>query len=96
MTTTISIPIAQYKQAKAFAEKRNLTMDELFAVLIDQMVADEEEMKLLDSGFFNPNDYSSDGIEARFNQIERETEEEEGVSHEQMMTELKEEFPWLQ
>ena len=59
-TTTISLPTVKYNQAKAFADERNLTMDELFTILIEQMIANEGDVDFgdLDDEKTAPNRYN--------------------------------------
>lgn len=96
MTTTITLPTQEYNRAKAYAEEQNLSMDELFAMLINQMTFEEDSFDLPDFGLFNPFEHTQEELDARFDEIEKECENEEGIPHEQMMAELKKEFPWLQ
>ena len=42
MTTTISIPTAEYNRAKAYAKERNLSIEELFVVLLGQLTSEED------------------------------------------------------
>ena len=44
MTTTISIPAAEYKRAKAFAKERNLSIEELFVALLGQLTSEEDDI----------------------------------------------------
>lgn len=97
MTATISLPRADYNRAKALAEDSNMTISELFIALLEQFAPskDDSEWDTLPSIGFNPHDHTQEEIDARFDEIEEELETEEGITHEQMMEELKKEFSWL-
>jgi hypothetical protein len=94
MNTTISLPTAEYNRAKTFAKEQNLSLDELFAVLIGQLTLKDE-----DAIWYNTDEsitpYSLDELQARIDEGEAQFERGECKTHEQLMAELKEEFSWL-
>ena len=99
MNTTITLNTATYNKAKMYADEHHMTVKELVVVLINSMPTGAE----YDDGYdnmpsgmlFNPNEHTQEEIDARFDEIEKELEEEEGVTHHEMMSELKKEFEWL-
>ena len=100
MDAQISIPNIDYQRAKALADERHITVSELFIMLINN-VADGNKFRtdtpneLTDGLSFNPYQCSQEDLDRRFDEIEKELDEEEGISHEQMMNELRQEFEWL-
>ena len=93
MTTTISIPTAEYNRAKAFAKERNLSIDELFVALLGQLTSEEDAV--WDKHDSDTLPYTHEELMARIDEGEAQFERGEFKSHEQLMTELKEEFSWL-
>lgn len=94
MTTTISLPIDEYNRAKTFAEEQNLSMDELFVALIGQLTLREEDA-VWNQQDFKQTPYTIEELSARIDESEKQFERGEYKSHEQMMADLKNEFPWL-
>lgn len=94
MTTTISLPVAEYNRAKTFAEEQNLSIDELFVALIGQLTLREEDAVWNQHDFKQP-PYTIEELSARIDESEKQFERGEYKSHEQMMADLKKEFPWL-
>ena len=99
MNTTITLNTATYNKAKTYADERHMTVDELLMALINAMPANTGDNEKWDAlpceMLFNPNEHTQEEIDARFDEIEQELEEEEGITHEEMMSELKQEFEWL-
>lgn len=93
MTTTITIPTSEYNRAKAFAKERNLSIDELFVVLLGQLTSEADVV--WDSHDTDIQPYTSDELMARIDEGEAQFERGEYKTHEQLMSELKEEFVWL-
>jgi hypothetical protein len=93
MTTTISIPTSAYNRAKAFAKERNLSIDELFVVLLGQLTSEADVV--WDSHDSDIQPYTSDELMTRIDEGEAQFERGECKTHEQLMSELKEEFVWL-
>jgi len=94
MTTSVSIPPAEYNLAKAYAQERNMSMDELFVTLIRMLPQFEEEQRW-NSTKEDLSPYTMEELDARINEAEAQFERGEYVTHEQMMDELKAEFAWL-
>ena len=94
MTTTISIPTSEYNRAKAFAKERNLSIDELFIVLLGQYVTNEDD-SIWNSRLEKEPPYTQEELMARIDKGEAQFERGEYKTHEQMMQELREEFSWL-
>lgn len=94
MTTSVSIPSAEYNLALAYANERNISMDELFATLI-RMLPQYEEDQLWNSKAEDLPPYTMEELDARIDEAEAQFERGEYVTHEQMMDELKAEFAWL-
>lgn len=94
MTTTISIPTAEYDLAKAYAQKQNLSIDELFVTLIRMLPQDKDD-DLWNSHNDPLSPYTIEELEARIDEGESQFERGEYVTHEQMMKDLKEQFSWL-
>ena len=88
MTTTISLPTAQYNRAKAYASERNMSIDELFVMLIDQMADDNAEDALADSGLFNPYEHTQEELFMRIQEAEKQYEQGEWISDEALKTEV--------
>ena len=94
MTTSISIPTAEYNRAKDYAQKRNLSIDELFVSLIRMLPQkQEDEMWYKEESALQP--YSLEELQERIDEAEAQFERGAFVTHKQMMAELKEEFSWL-
>ena len=93
MTTTISIPTAEYNRAKAYAKERNLSIEELFVVLLGQLTSEEDATWDKHDSDVQP--YTHDELMARIEEGEAQFERGEYKTHEQLMAELKEEFSWL-
>lgn len=91
MNTTISIPTAGYDRARTFAKEQNLSLDELFAVLIGQLTLKEE-----DAAWYSLDEplipYTYDELQARIDEGEAQFERGECKTHEQLMSELQEEL----
>jgi len=94
MTTTISLPTAEYDIAKAYAKEKNLSVDELFLALIRMLPSYEEDLKW-SSQKEDLLPYSMEELNARIDEAEAQFQRGEYVTHEQMMDELKAEFSWL-
>lgn len=94
MTTTISLPIAEYNRAKTFAEEQSLSLDELFTALIGQLTLREED-EVWQECDAAASPYSLDELMERIEEGEAQFERGEYKTHEKMMSDLKEEFPWL-
>ena len=94
MTTSVSIPSAEYDLAMAYAHKRNMSMDELFVSLI-RMLPQYEEDQLWNSEAVEQPPYTMEELDSRINESETQFERGEYVTHEQMMNDLKAEFSWL-
>ena len=97
MQTTITLNAATYNKAKACADERHMTIDEFLVMLINTMPNESEaDNRLYDNmpvgTLFCPSEHSQDELEARFDEIEKELDADEGITHEQMMAELKQEF----
>ena len=88
MTTTISIPTAEYNRAKAFAKERNLSIDELFVALLGQLTSEEDAV--WDKHDSDAQPYTHEELMARIEEGEAQFERGEFKSHEQLMAELKE------
>ena len=73
MNTTISIPTAEYDRARTFAKEQNLSLDELFAVLIGQLTLKEE-----DAAWYSLDEplipYTYDELQARIDEGEAQFE----------------------
>jgi hypothetical protein len=93
MTTTISIPTAEYNRAKAFAKERNLSIDELIVVLLGQLTSEEDT--IWDKHDSDVQPYTHEELMARIDEGEAQFERGEFKTHDQLMNELKEEFSWL-
>ena len=93
MATTISIPTAEYNRAKAFAKERNLSIEELFVVLLGQLKSEEDAT--WDKHDLDVHPYTHEELMARIDEAEAQFERGEYKTHEQLMAELKEEFSWL-
>jgi hypothetical protein len=93
MTTTISIPTAEYNRAKAYAKERNLSIEELFVTLLGQLTSEEDTT--WDKHDTPEKPYTQEELMARIDEGERQFEQGEYKAHEQLMSELKEEFSWL-
>ena len=94
MTTTISIPTSEYNRAQAFAKERNLSIDELFIVLLGQYVTNEDDA-ICNNLQEEEAPYTQEELMARIDEGEAQFERGEFKTHEQMMQELREEFSWL-
>jgi hypothetical protein len=94
MTTTISIPTSEYNRAQAFAKERNLSIDELFIVLLGQYVTNEDDA-IWNNLQEEEAPYTQEELMARIDEGEAQFERGEFKTHEQMMQELREEFSWL-
>jgi len=94
MTTTISIPTSEYNRAQAFAKERNLSIDELFIVLLGQYVTNEDDT-IWNNLQEEEAPYTQEELMARIDEGEAQFERGEFKTHEQMMQELREEFSWL-
>jgi len=94
MTTTISLPINEYHRAEAYAKERNLSMDDLFISLINQLTLNEEYEKW-SMPETNSSPFSLEELNARIEQGEQQFENGEYKTHEQLMAELQHEFSWL-
>ena len=88
MTTTISIPTAEYNRAKAYAKELNLSIEELFVVLLGQLTSEEDA--IWDKHDTPANPYTHEELMARIDEGERQFEHGEYKTHEQLMSELKE------
>ena len=94
MTTSISIPTADYNRARDYARMRNLSVDELFVNLIRMLPQkQEDEMWYKDDELLQP--YTMEELQERIDEGEAQFERGEYITHEQMMANLKEEFSWL-
>jgi len=93
MTTTISIPTEEYKRAKAFARERDLSIEELFVVLLGQLRSEDDAVWDQHDSDVVP--YTYEELQARIDEGEAQFERGEYKSHEQLMSELQEEYPWL-
>ncbi len=93
MTTTISLPPAEYDLAKAYAEAQNISMDELFVSLIRTLTLRQEDSVWENTQQLPP--YTMDEIDNRIDEGEAQFERGEFITHEQMMDDLKKEFSWL-
>ena len=88
MTTTISIPTAEYNRAKAYTKERNLSIEELFVVLLGQLTSEEDA--IWDKHDTPANPYTHEELMALIDEGERQFEHGEYKTHEQLMSELKE------
>ena len=70
MTTTISIPTAEYNRAKAYAKERNLSIEELFVVLLGQLTSEEDA--IWDKHDTPANPYTHEERMARIDEGERQ------------------------
>ena len=94
MTTTISLPTADYDMAKAYAQEQNLSVDELFVSLIRMLPQYEEDLKWNhQKEVLQP--YTMEELNARIDESEAEFQRGEYITHEQLMNDLKAEFSWL-
>ena len=93
MTTTISIPTAEYNRAKALAKERDLSIEELIVVLLGQLSSDDDYLWNRKDSDVLP--YTLNELMDRIDQGEEQFERGEYKSHEQLMSELKDEFSWL-
>lgn len=89
----VSIPTAEYNRAKAYAKERNLSIEELFVVLLGQLTSEEDATWDKHDSDVLP--YTHEELMARIEEGEAQFERGEYKSHEQLMSELKEEFTWL-
>ena len=94
MTTTISLPLEEYNRAKAYADEQNLSIDELMVMLIGQLTLKDED------AVWNKQDkgikpYTKKELLDRIDEGEAQFERGEYKTHEQMMSDIQEEFPWL-
>jgi len=94
MTTTISLPTAEYDLAKAYAKEQNLSMDELFVHLIRMLTPRHEDDLWNNQGQDLP-PYTTDELSSRIEEGEAQFERGEYFTHEEMMANLKREFSWL-
>ncbi len=94
MTTTISIPTAEYNRAKKFAKECNLSIDELFVVLLGQLTTKEEDIHWNQQETDLP-PYCKEELFDRIEEGEAQFDRGEYKTHEQLMSELQEEFSWL-
>lgn len=94
MNTTISLPTAEYNRAKAFAKEQNLSVSELFIALIGQLTLREEDSAWLKQDEELP-PYTVEELDARIEEGEAQFEKGEYKTHEQLMSELKQEYSWL-
>ncbi len=94
MTTTISLPIEEYNRARLFAEEQNISLDELLVMLIGQLtLKDEDALWYKQDEGFAP--YTKEELMARVEEGEAQFERGEYKTHEQLMSEIQQEFPWL-
>ena len=93
MTTTISIPTEEYKRAKAFARERDLSIEELFVALLGQLKSEDDA--IWDQHDADVVPYTYEELQARIDEGEAQFERGEYKSHEQLMSELQEEYSWL-
>ena len=70
MTTTISIPTAEYNRAKAYAKEHNLSIEELFVVLLGQLTSEEDA--IWDKHDTPANPYTHEELMARIDEGERQ------------------------
>ena len=94
MTTTISLPTAEYDIARDYAKEQNLSMDELFINLIRMLDTYRDGEKWGEQNEQLP-PYTMEELSQRVDEGELQFERGEYVTHEQMMADLKEEFSWL-
>ena len=94
MTTSVSIPTEEYNLAQAYANERNISLDELVVSLIRMLPQYEEDQKWL-SLHEEQAPYTKEELEARIEEGEAQFKRGEYVTHEQMMEDLKAEFAWL-
>ena len=94
MTTTIPIQTIDYQRAKAYADKRHTSVSQLFSEFVLSLIQQEEEDKWNEADSRMP-PYTIEELSARIDEGEAEFERGEYVTHEQMMKEIEEEFPWL-
>lgn len=94
MTTSVSIPSAEYNLAMTYAHERNMSMDELLVSLI-RMLPQYEEDQLWNSKDEEQTPYTMEELDARIDEAEAQFERGEYITHEQMMDDLKAEFAWL-
>jgi len=94
MTTTISLPIEEYNRARLFAEEQNISLDELLVMLIGQLTLKDEDASWYkqDEGFAP---YTKEELMVRVEEGEAQFERGEYKTHEQLMSEIQQEFPWL-
>lgn len=95
MTTTITIPKAEFNLAKAYAEKRNMSIDELVVSLIKTLPQEQDDDTWETLPMDLP-DYSIEELSMRIEKGEKEFDNGQFITHEQMMQDLKKEFSWLQ
>ena len=93
MTTTISSPTEEYKRAKAFASERDLSIEELFVALLGQLKSEDDA--IWDQHDADVVPYTYEELQARIDEGEAQFERGEYKSHEQLMSELQEEYSWL-
>ena len=94
MTTTISLPTADYDIAKAYAKEQNLSIDKLLITLIRMLPQYEEDLKWsYQEEALQP--YTMDELNARIDEAEAQFDRGDCITHEQLMDSLKEEFAWL-
>ena len=94
MTTSISLPTAEYDFAKKYAQERNITIDELFKSLI-RMLSEQKDDEQWYHSEMSSQPYTIEELDARINEAEAQFDRGEYKTHEQFMDELKEEFSWL-
>ena len=85
--------MAYPRRAKAYAKERNLSIEELFVVLLGQLTSEEDTT--WDKHDTPEKPYTQEELMARIDEGERQFEQGEYKTHEQLMSELKEEFSWL-
>ena len=87
MTTTISIPTEEYKRAKAFARERDLSIEVGQLKSEDDAIWDQHDADVVP--------YTYEELQTRIDEGEAQFERGEYKSHEQLMSELQEEYSWL-
>lgn len=94
MTANITLSIKDYHRAKAYAEEQNLSLDELFVSLIGQLTLKDED-KDWNALETDMSLYTMEELEGRINLGEQQFANGECKTHEQLMAELQQQYPWL-
>ena len=91
MQTTITLTPAIYNKAKEHAAERHMTVDELLVMLISNLPNSNDEEhndalwdELPSGPFVNPYEHTQEEIDARFDEIEKDIEEDHLMTDEEV------------